>query len=343
MATEKPKRPRKSRSPKDPDAPKKPKKLTANQIKVLAQIQEFKDDLKAQYGDRMLPDNYEVVENEVDLMALRFRIEKEKAFSFDTETQDLHPRRFPLYCVSIYTGGRSYLCNFSHPGIAQVSRESFKEQLSEVFVSPDVKKVCFNESFDAAFLKHQAGMECSPAVFDASVGIWLVHSNAPSKQLKALCEQYLGIKGKSFKEIFGRELKWIEADADVAKYYALKDAELHWKLGEYVWDRLKEDERSKKIYSFIEKPIAAMYREIEDEGFPVDKDYLLETVGPRLSEQIEAVALKMEELGISRDVNLSSTQQLAAILFDEWGLPEVKGRSTDESVLEKLLAYCLSE
>ena len=197
-------------------------------------IKEVKDRIKANGW----PQNYHVVQNTQELGRIALSISRTKHFAFDTETRGLNPWSDKCYCVSIYVDGTAYLVNFEHALLPSVSVDEYRSILGSYFNDPRVKRVGFNIAFDEHVHEEQLGIPCGPSYFDASIGIWLLKPDAPSKKLKNLCESLLGIEGDTYESIFGKTA-WVMIDPLVASYYACKDAELHWKLYEWEESHLK--------------------------------------------------------------------------------------------------------
>lgn len=109
----------------------------------------------------------------------------------------------------------------------------------------------------------------------------------------------------------------------------------------------KETERQmlekgqKKLYDEIELPLCTVLAEMEDAGFCVDKDFLIQ-FGQEAETEIEHLEEEIYDLA-GHTFNINSTKQLGTLLFEEMKLPQGKktrtGYSTDIEVLEKLSNY----
>ncbi|MGI6153762.1 MAG: DNA polymerase I [Christensenellaceae bacterium] len=93
-----------------------------------------------------------------------------------------------------------------------------------------------------------------------------------------------------------------------------------------------------KILYEIELPLLRILYAMEKNGFYVSRDEL-SALGTQYDEKIGQLTKSIYELA-GAEFNISSTKQLAEILFEKLGLPPVKktktGYSTDAEVLEKL-------
>ena len=108
---------------------------------------------------------------------------------------------------------------------------------------------------------------------------------------------------------------------------------------EKLWPEIKKEKTLQWIFSTIEMPLVPVLSDIECTGVLVDANLL--------RKQSEGIALRMKALEddvfqqVGHPFNLSSTQQLQTVLFDEMGLPVLaktpKGApSTAEPVLQEL-------
>lgn len=291
-----------------------------------------------------LPSNYHVCSSINDLGQIAREITIHKRLDWDTETSGLRPWKDSLYCVSIYVNGQAYLINFEHPLLPQISRETFKSQLGEFFADDTVVKGGFNVKFDGHFLEEQAGVKMGYMHHDAGQALWLTHENIMSvkgrNRLKPLCERFLGISGASYDDAFGLQA-WITIDPLVASFYALKDAELHYKLNTFAGGLLDEAPTLRRLYDNLEMPALNHYFETERVGLPVDVDFLPE-LDIKLSAEIEKLRNEMDRLSLSvlkppaLAPNWGSDEEVAHYLFDTLELRQVKQRSTDKAVLDIL-------
>ncbi|MBC5646859.1 DNA polymerase I [Christensenella tenuis] len=108
-------------------------------------------------------------------------------------------------------------------------------------------------------------------------------------------------------------------------------------LAERQRDEIERTELENIMYE-IEEPLLRVLYGMEAEGFRVSRDALAR-LGEKYDKEIGALTEKIFELA-GESFNISSTKQLAEILFEKLGLPIVKktktGYSTDIEVLEKL-------
>ena len=121
-----------------------------------------------------------------------------------------------------------------------------------------------------------------------------------------------------------------EVELDKVTYYAAEDADVALQLTHIFKAKLKK-EGLDSFFNDIELPLLPVLLEMEFNGMFVDGE-MLSTMSDTLGKRIDAqVADIQKEAGT--EFNVNSTQQLANILFDIKGLPEIKKRSTAEDVI----------
>lgn len=113
-----------------------------------------------------------------------------------------------------------------------------------------------------------------------------------------------------------------------------------WKLWE-VTASLVEEQDMLPLLTELEIPLAAVLADMENIGFKVDPDGILQ-YARQLQEAENALAARIW-LEAGHDFNINSPKQLGEVLFEELNLPAGRktktGYSTDAETLEKLRPY----
>src|SRR5699024_4408753 len=120
--------------------------------------------------------------------------------------------------------------------------------------------------------------------------------------------------------------------------YACEDADITLQLYEELKPLLEKDNLT-KLAETVEFPLVRVLAKMEQYGVLIDQKKL-KTFSKLLADDLKAIRVKIFEKA-ECEFNLNSPQQLAAVLFDELGLPPGKKTktgqySTSESVMSKL-------
>ncbi|WP_066686964.1 DNA polymerase I [Christensenella intestinihominis] len=171
---------------------------------------------------------------------------------------------------------------------------------------------------------------------------FLADKKVIAHDVKALMHEW----GSLFHEFYDTMLGAWVLNPSYSKYdlaSVMKRAEMEenaaglFALSERQRDEIERTELENVMYE-IEEPLLRVLYDMEEEGFRVSGDELAK-LGEKYDKEISGLTAKIFELA-GQEFNISSTKQLAEILFEKLGLPVVKktktGYSTDIEVLEKL-------
>ena len=158
--------------------------------------------------------------------------------------------------------------------------------------------------------------------FDASLAAYLLDPSDGSYSLPRIA-----------KKLLGRTLSETGDEPALLR----ERAEAVAAIRTYALPLLKE-QGMMKLYEEIELPLCPVLADMEDRGFPVDREALLR-FGASLGEAIDVLQEEICAMA-GEDFNINSTKKLGEILFDRLGLPSYgktkTGHSTNIEVLEKL-------
>ncbi|MDO5017827.1 MAG: DNA polymerase I [Lagierella massiliensis] len=209
---------------------------------------------------------------------------------------------------------------------------SLLENSNRTFLSYHIKS-------DLYFLLRN-GVNISFDYEDISIMEYLIDPSKTNYELYKTAKEYLDINILSNEDVFGKGakkkgLKDVN-EKELLNYisgYLTVCQELRKPLLEII-----EERKMEKLFYEIENPLVRVLAEMENEGFKVDKNYLI-----HLKEEFDVEISKLEE-SIYKDAgekfNVNSPKQLGVILFEKLNLPVIKrtktGYSTNVEVLEKL-------
>ncbi|MFA5235523.1 MAG: DNA polymerase [Bacilli bacterium] len=104
-----------------------------------------------------------------------------------------------------------------------------------------------------------------------------------------------------------------------------------------LWNKLEAELHIKdglSIFYDVEMPLALVLAKMELEGFPIDGK-LLSEIGASFKEKLDQATQRVYEAA-GHEFNVASPKQVAAVLFDELGLPKNRKGSTGADVLKSL-------
>ncbi len=162
---------------------------------------------------------------------------------------------------------------------------------------------------DVKKLMHEWGEDYFHEFYDVMLGAWVLNPSHSKYDMQSI-------------------MKRAEREENAADLFS---------LAQQQQDEIERNELAEVFYE-IELPLLKVLYGMEKEGFQVS-DSELKALGEKYDAQIASLSAQIFQLS-GGEFNISSTKQLAEILFEKLGLPVVKktktGYSTDVEVLEKL-------
>ena len=266
-------------------------------------------------------------------------------FAFDTETTSLNYMEAQLVGISlcIEAGTAVYVpCGHDYVGAPeQISRPDLIAAIKPLL--EDAKQVICGQNlkYDINVLANY-DITWQAQIIDSMVQSYVLNSTASRHNMDALAQHYLDYQTVKYIDIAGKGVKQLtfnQIDIEQAGPYAAEDADITLRLAQYFSQCLASEPTLAAVYDAIERPLVRVLSRMERIGALVDAKVLGEqsqVIGKRLIE------LERDAYELAGEVfNLSSTQQLAAILYDKLGIPVTKktpkGKpSTAEAVLQEL-------
>lgn len=279
-------------------------------------------------------------------------------FAIDTETTGLRPwGDTQLRGISLYVQGNTFYVPVSHPDSRNVDPEPLRRALAYTKAMP----ILHNANYDRAILERGIGLVPFQRYRDTVILSWLEDENR-TKQLKELGSIFFGsdakaeqvalkkmMRGETKTECYARlraaglpvaearaksvasKRTWADLTAEEIAPYAEQDAKLTYDL----YDRLCSEAEYDKVSVAVPRMHAlndVVYRMVR-RGIQID---------PEITQQKKAHAeAQMQVVRQRFDVNLDSPQQLAKLIYEDWGLPikertEKGAPSTSRAALEAM-------
>jgi len=289
--------------------------------------------------------NYETILSKEALQSWLEKLKQAPLFALDTETTSLNYMEAELvgFCFAVAPGDAAYLPVGHDYADApeQLDRDWVLEQLRPILEDPQRLKVGQHLKYDKNVLCNY-GIELKGIAFDTMLESYVYNSVAGRHDMDSLAERYLNFKTIKFEDIAGKgakQLTFNQIALEQAAPYAAEDADITYRLHEYLWPKVEQEAGLKHVLTEIEVPLIPVLSKMEYGGVLIDSQQLREQ-----SQQIASRILELEkevyELA-GEQFNLGSTKQLQNILFEKMQLPVVKktpkgAPSTSEDVLQTL-------
>lgn len=293
-----------------------------------------------------MPENYNLILVDEDLLELGSQLAREELIAVDTETTGVD-----IWGDDVIVGISLSLPIADEHYYIPIRHNVPEEQLSAEYVwsilrphleNKNLKKVLHNAKFDIHMLAKE-DIKLQGLYMDTMVAMFILNENEPSYALKNLATKYgskFGFMDKSmtYEELFGKG-GFENTPLDISTVYACKDTHLTLKFHYWIMSHFDRLPQLKDLYFNIELPTTEVCIEMEANGFNVDMEYA-EAYRKDLEEQIGKLQAEISE-GFG-DININSNQQLAEVIYDVWGVQDDYKRSVDAHTLKTIVANCES-
>ena len=305
---------------------------------LINQIKSFKSEVPSQNEES--EKDYKTLLDLIDIQKFANSIKEGKWLSFDLETTSLDPMSCDIVGFSFATKKNQAI----YIPIIYKEKEAnlFDDHLNlvlnilrPVFENSKIPKTGQNIKFDALILRNH-GLKVFGLKFDTLLAAHLINPESRSLKLDNLSFEHLNYRMLPIEDLIGKgrnQISMSEVELEKISFYASEDADIALQLT-HILDKKLKKQNLDKFFNEIEMPLLPVLLELEYNGMYVDSK-MLSIMSDNLGNKIENLISNItKEAGT--EFNINSTQQLANILFDIIGLPEIKKRSTAEEVLTRL-------
>jgi DNA polymerase-1 len=305
---------------------------------LINQIKSFKSEVPSQNEES--EKDYKTLLDLIDIQKFANSIKEGKWLSFDLETTSLDPMSCDIVGFSFATKKNQAI----YIPIIYKEKEAnlFDDHLNlvlnilrPVFENSKIPKTGQNIKFDALILRNH-GLKVFGLKFDTLLAAHLINPDSRSLKLENLSFEHLNYRMLPIEDLIGKgrnQISMSEVELEKISFYASEDADIALQLT-HIFDKKLKKQNLDKFFNEIEMPLLPVLLELEYNGMYVDSK-MLSIMSDNLGNKIENLISNItKEAGT--EFNINSTQQLANILFDIIGLPEIKKRSTAEEVLTRL-------
>jgi DNA polymerase-1 len=288
---------------------------------------------------------YETVATPAQLQAWVAKLQAAELVAFDTETDSLDAMQARLVGLSfaVEAGSACYIpVGHDYPGApAQLPVAEVLDALRPVLEDPGKRKLGQNGKYDLHVLRRH-GVTVRGYAEDTMLQSFVLNAGGQRHDMDSLAARYLGYATVRYEDVAGKGAKQIsfsQVGLAEATAYAAEDADITLRLHGELSRRLAAEPGLERVYREIEMPLVPVLERMEANGVQIDMDELRRQsslLGQRMHDiQQQANAL------VGRPVNLDSTKQLGALLFEELKLPALVktpggAPSTNEEALEAI-------
>ena len=283
--------------------------------------------------------DYILMEGDAMMETLIATLEASKEFCFDTETTNVNANLAELvglsFCVE---AGKGY---YVPCPAERAATEIILARFASLFANEKKLWIGQNIKYDLLVLKWY-GISIKGEIFDTMLAQYVIEPDGKAG-MDMMSVKYLGYEPVHITDLIGKKGKnqgnMRDVAMDVAKEYAVEDADITLQLRQALLPLMKEKTVEKVFYE-VENPLVKVLTNMEYEGINVDIDFL-----QKYSIELDIEARKAEEsvyhqAGVR--FNLASPKQLGEVLFDKLNLDEKAKKTktgqyaTGEDILTKL-------
>lgn len=287
--------------------------------------------------------DYRAIDTEQEFLSLLEELQKQQSFAFDLETTSESPRAARIVGLSFSWEPRMarYVAVSAPKDGPHCDVEAVMAHLKPLLESEDTHLIGQNLKYDSVVCRNY-GVEPRGVACDTMVASYLLDPSQHRHNIDDIAMRLLGYEKVKTTDVIGKgkaqkNMRDIPVN-DVAPY-ACEDADIALQISRMLMPKLEENDLL-QLFTDIEMKLLPVLADMEWTGIKVDMEHL-----KTLSKQFDTEIKRLEEQiyeKAGKEFNIRSTQQLAAILFDDLGLPKPRGRrtksgiSTDSSVLGDL-------
>jgi DNA polymerase-1 len=268
-------------------------------------------------------------------------------FSFDTETTSENPFTAELVGMSFsFKEEEAYYIPVVSPDKKDVlSINEITKIIKPLLEDSDIKKYGQNIKYDIHVLR-KYGININGVDFDTMVASYIINPGLQKHNLDAISLRFLNFKKIPTYTLIGTgksKIKMDEVPLEKISEYACEDADITFRLKNYLERELKKEEKLWDLFKIVEIPLIAVLVEMEKNGVSLDVE-LLGKMSIKLNSELKKLEDEIYNT-VGEEFNINSPQQLGIILFEkleihrELGLKRPKrtktGYSTDVNQLER--------
>jgi DNA polymerase-1 len=275
---------------------------------------------------------------ELEALIAKARKQKFLALDFETDSLDAWNAR-PIGISFAVTPKESFYAPVAaHEGTAPfLDPEKVRELLAPLFADPSMTVAAHNAKYDYKVSRGWGIPRWKCKIWDTMVAAWLVDPERNNYSLDSLAGFFFGVTTTAYYAIVPKGGTFDAVPLETACRYSAEDADLCIRVKQHLEPRLA-DVGAVGLFTDLEMPLLPILAEMEGLGIKIEPK-VLKDYGAEMWTELESIQARTYKI-VGHEFNLSSTQQLQKVLFEERKLTPGKktktGFSTDVAVLEEL-------
>ncbi|HVT87620.1 MAG TPA: 5'-3' exonuclease H3TH domain-containing protein, partial [Tepidisphaeraceae bacterium] len=223
---------------------------------------------------------YSLIDTEEKFKEFIKELSRQERFAFDTETDALGAMQSNLIGMSFSwkAGCGHYVPVLGPVDSVHLSAERVLKDLRPILANEKIKKVGHNLKYDLAVMR-QAGAPVRGVEMDSMIAAFVLDASRMQYGIDRLAEEFLKFKKIATAELIGKgknQISMVKAPLDQVATYASEDADIAWRLYEYLSARLKEIPELQKLSDEVETPLIDVLVDMEASGIAIDPAVLKE-------------------------------------------------------------------
>ena len=289
---------------------------------------------------------YKTIYKESELFTILEKAKKQKLLALDFETDSLDAwHSNPVGIALAVKPKEGFFIPLAPYDAENASPSAFldpqkaKVLITPLLMDPSMTIAAHNAKFDYKVSRGWGIERWKCKIWDTMVAAWLLDPERGAYSMDSLSMHFFNTKLTSYNDIVPKGKPFNSIPLDMASPYACEDADYCLRLKTHLESLFKEqDKQLTNLFHNLEMPLLPILAEMEGTGIKIEPK-ILKDFGKELSEELDNIQASTYKIA-GHEFNLSSTQQLQKVLFEERKLTPGKktktGYSTDVGVLEEL-------
>ncbi|MCL2319645.1 MAG: DNA polymerase I [Treponema sp.] len=291
---------------------------------------------------------YKTILDMKELEAFLAKAKKQKSLALDFETDSLDAWNARPIGISLALKPKEafYVPIAAHRGIKPgdedpapfLDPEKTRALLASFFADPGMTIVAHNAKYDYKVSRGWGIPRWQCRIWDTMVAAWVLDPERNNYSLDSLAAFFFNASSTAYNDIVPKGSTFDAVPLETACRYSAEDADFCLRVKQHLEGKFREAAEAETLFTNLEMPLLPILAEMEGEGIKIEPK-VLSDFGIEIGKELESIQTKTYKI-VGHEFNLSSTQQLQKVLFEERKLKPGKktktGYSTDVAVLEEL-------